>query len=128
MTATTSPSTFPLFSSLAPELRTKIWQDSLPSVLPPALYFYKRGCWQPRILPNLTQVTTTELNLEFRHDLLDNIHVQTPLLFVNHEARKITLIWAHSHGIEICGDPICPRLSFPFNPVRDILYLPATEG
>lgn len=44
---------------------------------------------------------------------------------MNHEARKITLTWACSHGIEICGDPLFPRLSLPFNPIRDILYVSA---
>ncbi|THV44669.1 hypothetical protein BGAL_0597g00040 [Botrytis galanthina] len=137
MTATTtSPSTFPLFSSLAPELRIQIWQESLPSEFPPALYFYKRGCWQPRIFTEsdpgyydgVSEQSTTEdlnRNMEFCYDLLDSIHVQTPLLFVNHEARKITLTWACSHGIEICGDPLFPRLSLPFNPIRDILYVSA---
>ncbi|KAF7917183.1 uncharacterized protein EAE98_010288 [Botrytis deweyae] len=136
---TTTPSTFPLFSSLALELRTQIWQESLPWEFPPALYFYKKGCWQARIFTESDpgycnevseQFGTEDLNrnLEFRYDLLDNFHVQTPLLFVNHEARKITLTWARSHGIEICGDPLFPRLSLPFNTVRDILYLPAAEG
>ncbi|TGO31881.1 hypothetical protein BHYA_0390g00040 [Botrytis hyacinthi] len=133
---TTSPSTFSLFSSLALELRTQIWQESLPSEFSPALYFYKRGCWKPRIFTESDpgyydgvgeQSSTEDLNrnLEFRYDLLDNIHVLTPLLFVNHEARKITLTWARSHGIEICGDPLFPRLSLLFNPIRDILYVPA---
>ncbi|TEY35783.1 hypothetical protein BOTCAL_0579g00060 [Botryotinia calthae] len=137
MTATTiSPSTFPLFSSLALELRTKIWEESLPSEFPPALYSYKKGCWQPRIFTKSDpgycdkvseNVSTEGLNrkFEFRHDLLDNIHVQTPLLFVNHEAWKITLTWARNHGIETCGDPLLPRLSLPFNPIRDILHVSA---
>ncbi|TGO44486.1 hypothetical protein BCON_0510g00010 [Botryotinia convoluta] len=139
MTATTtSPSTFPLFSSLALELRTQIWQESLPSEFPPALYFYKKGCWQPRIFTESDpgycdevseQFSTEDLNrnFEFRYDLLDNIEIQTPLLFVNHEARKITLTWARRHGIEICGDPLFPRLSLPFNSVRDILYVSADQ-
>ncbi|KAF7889421.1 uncharacterized protein EAF01_010914 [Botrytis porri] len=133
-TTTTSPSTFPLFSRLAVELRTEIWKESLPSEFPPALYFYKRGCWQPRIFTESDpgycdevseKFSTKDLNrnFEFRYDLLDNILVPTPLLFVNHEARKITLTWAHSHGIEIYGDPTFPRLSLPFNPLRDILYV-----
>lgn len=137
MTATTiPPSTFPLFSSLALELRTKILEESLPSEFPPALYLYKKGCWHPRIFTESDpgycdkvgeNVSTEDLNrkLEFRHDLLDNILVQTPLLFVNHEARKITLSWARNHGIETCGDPLFPRLSLPFNPIRDILYVSA---
>ncbi|KAF7950085.1 hypothetical protein EAE96_007385 [Botrytis aclada] len=139
MTATTtSPSTFHHFSSLALELRTQIWEESLPSEFLLALYFYKRGCWQPRIFTEsdpsyydgvCEHYSTEDLNrnFEFRYDLLDNIHFQTPLLFVNHEARKITLTWARRHGIEICGDPLFPRLSRPFNPVRDILYVSADQ-
>ncbi|EMR87838.1 hypothetical protein BcDW1_3540 [Botrytis cinerea BcDW1] len=135
MTATTiSPSTFPLFSSLALELRAKILEESLPSEFPPALYFYKEGCWHPRIFTKSDlgysdkvseNVSTEDLNskLEFRHDLLDNITVRMPLLFVNHEARKITLTWARNHGIETCGDTLFPCLSLPFNPIRDILYV-----
>ncbi|KAM0312740.1 hypothetical protein ACHAO8_006021 [Botrytis cinerea] len=139
MTATTiSPSTFPLFSSLAFELRTKILEESLPSKFPPALYFYKEGCWHPRIFtksdPGYSDkvsenVSTEDLNrkLEFRHDLLDNITVRMPLLFVNHEARKITLTWARNRGIETCGDTLFPRLSLPFSPIRDILYVSANR-
>ncbi|KAJ8062850.1 hypothetical protein OCU04_008105 [Sclerotinia nivalis] len=137
-TTTTTPSTFPLFSNLVFELRCQIWREALPSEFSPALYFYKKGCWQPRIFTESDPGYCDEVsenyssedlnrNFEFRFNLLDKIQFQTPLMFVNHEARDIVLSWARTVGLEICGGTLTPRLALPFNPARDILYVPLEQ-
>jgi hypothetical protein len=128
--AATNSSTFPLFSSLAPELRDQIWRDALPDKVGPALYFYREGCWCPRyLLPSDEEYDPQDhdlnLNFEFRHDLLDVVQFEVPLFFVNREARDIALAWVREHGIEIRAreDRQSPVFVCPFNPIRDVLYI-----
>lgn len=122
-------STFPLFSHLPPELRTQIWRDALPDEELPALYPYKRGCWHPRWLSPSDEGYSPgphpNIWMEFRHDLLDNIQVELPLVFVNHEARSITLAWARQQNINIrfCESRQYHIFTRPFNPNRDALYI-----
>jgi hypothetical protein len=92
--------TFPLFSSLAPELRIQIWRDALPDRIKPALFFYRgQGCWCPR---HLTEADNgwvppegeLNLGLDFRTDLLgDDNQFRVPIYFVNREAHSIALAW-----------------------------------
>lgn len=91
----TESSTFPLFSSLPPELRSQIWRDALPDKARPALYFYKKSCWRSR------RLSETILNFNFRYDILDEVHFEFSLVFVNHEARRVALAWVHEQGIKI---------------------------
>ncbi|MCJ1278049.1 hypothetical protein MMC21_005863 [Puttea exsequens] len=126
--AANSP-TFPLFSSLAPEIRNQIWRDALPDKVGPALYFYKKGCWCPRRRLKSEedynhQYEERNLNFEFRLDVLDDSQFEVPLVFVNREARGITLAWVSEQGIEIREEntrhPIFVR---PFESTCDALYL-----
>ena len=128
--AATNSSTFPLFSSLSPELRNQIWRDALPDKVGPALYFYRKGCWCPRRLSKSDEGYDTEndennLNFEFRHDLLDDVQFEVPLVFVDREARGIALAWVREQGIEIrpCEDRQYPVFVRPFDPMRDALYI-----
>ncbi len=126
----TNSSVFSLFSSLCPELRTQIWRDALPEGIGPALYSYKKGCWCPRRLiesdegydPNNDELN---LNLEFRHDLLDNVQYDVPLVFVNREACGIALAWVRQQSIEIRPrkDRQHPVFVRPFDPTSDVLYV-----
>lgn len=124
---------FPLFLRLPPELRTQIWRYSLPDEDRPALYPYKRGCWCPRWLSpsdkGYDPKWEPNIDLEFRYDLLDNIEVKLPLVFVNREARGIALAWAHQQGITMrfCKDRQCHIFIRPFNPKRDALYIAPTQ-
>ncbi|PNY23531.1 Uncharacterized protein TCAP_06526 [Tolypocladium capitatum] len=126
---TANSSAFPLFSSLPPELRIRIWRDALPDRDGPALYPYRKGCWCPRRISESDDgpehADDTYLFLEFRHDLLDSVHVKAPLAFVNREARCIALAWARKRGIEmrVREDSQCPVLARPFDPVHDALYV-----
>jgi len=129
--AATNFSTFPLFSSLPPELRDQIWCDALPDKVGPALYFYKKGCWCPRRLTKSDKGYYPEndefnLNLEFRHDLLDATQFEIPLVFVNREARGIALAWVREQGIKIRPheDGQYPIFVRSFDPWRDALYIP----
>ncbi|ESZ93674.1 hypothetical protein SBOR_5940 [Sclerotinia borealis F-4128] len=131
--AATTLSTFPQFMSLALELRNQIWQDALPKKFEPALYFYKKGCWQPLHITELDQDPEYDpensehnLRLEFRHDLLDG-RVNTPLVSVNHEARDIAVAWAHKHDLTIKDNQGHPIFARPFNPERDVLYVSPSE-
>ncbi|KAE8453285.1 hypothetical protein EG329_011352 [Mollisiaceae sp. DMI_Dod_QoI] len=122
--------TFPLFSTLAPELRGQIWRDALPGKIGPALYFYKRGCWCPRRLLESDEGYDPEndehnLNFEFRPDLLDNVQFDVPLLFVSREARRTALAWVHGQGIEMLPNEgrQYPGFVRPFDLMRDTLYI-----
>lgn len=128
--AATNSSIFSLFSSLCPELRTQIWRDALPDGIGPALYSYKKGCWCPRRLiesdegydPNNDELN---LNLEFRHDLLDNIQYHVSLVFVNREARGIAMAWVRQQGLKIQPREDRQGLVFvrSFDPMHDALYI-----
>ncbi|KIM94443.1 hypothetical protein OIDMADRAFT_106789 [Oidiodendron maius Zn] len=114
MARAAAPATFPLFSSLAPELRDQIWRGALPN---------KRAPHEEDYDPN-----NNELNMifEFHHSLLDNIQFSVPLFFVNREARNITLTWIRKHGFKIRYNRqhrplfVSPN---PFDPMRDVLYI-----
>ena len=128
--AATNSSTFPLFSSLALELRNQIWRDALPNKVGPALYFYRKGCWCPRHLLQSDEEYDPKnhelnLNFEFRHDLLNVVQFKVPLFFVNREASNIALAWVREHGIEIRAreNRQSPVFVCPFNPIRDVLYI-----
>ena len=96
--------TFPLFSSLPPEIRNQIWWEALPGDIGPALYFYrKRGCWESR------RITTAvhgyqhadedhNLALDFRLEMLDHDQqFDLPTFFVSLEARGITRAWLETY-------------------------------
>lgn len=128
--AATNSSTFASFSSLPRELRDQVWRDALPDKVGPALCFYRKGCWCPRRLSTSDEGYDPEndennLNFEFRHDLLDDIQFEIPLVSVNREARGIALTWVREQGIEIRprGDRQYPVLVRPFDPMRDALYI-----
>lgn len=128
--ATIGSPTFPLFSSLPPELRCQIWRDALPSKVAPALYFWRKGCWFPRRLTESEEgfdPVREELNLlfEFRHDLLDATQLKLALVSVNFEARGIALAWAREQGLAIhtSDGSHYPILACPFDHLaRDVLY------
>lgn len=121
--------TFPLFPRLPTELRMKIWRVALPDEDRPALYPYKRGCWCPRWLspsdPGYDPNCEPNIDLEFRHDLLEDIQVDLPPVFVNREARGIALTWAHQHDIKMrfCKNRQCHVFTRPFKLERDVLYI-----
>ena len=122
---------FALFPSLPAELRIQIWRDALPDKFRQALYFYKKGCWQPQ---RLTEADANynphndELNLvfDFHHELLDDAQLVLPYFFVNHEAHGVTLAWIHSQGIKIqfSKERQCLTFTRSFNPKYDVLYIP----
>ena len=128
--ATTDLSTFPLFSSLPRELRDQIWRDAMPDKIGPALCFYRKGCWCPRRLSKSDEGYDPEndennLNLEFCHARLNDIELEIPLVVVNHEARGIALAWIREQNIDIRPreDRQYPVFVYPFDPVRDALYV-----
>ena len=128
--AATNSATFHLFTSLPPELRNQIWRAALPEKVGPALSIYKKGLWRPRRLTEGDEgydPVRDHLNLYFdwRHDRLDNIPFQIPLMYVNREARDLALGWVRRHGLEIRPRkdgqyPICVR---PFDPSQDALFV-----
>ncbi len=128
--ATINHSSFPQFSALAPELRNQIWADALPDI-GPALYSYRKGCWCPRRLSKSDAEYDPEneehnLSFQFRHDLLDDVQFEMPLLLVNQEARSIASAWIRAQGTKIrpCRDREYPVFIRLFDPMRDALYIP----
>ncbi|TGO57770.1 hypothetical protein BCON_0062g00400 [Botryotinia convoluta] len=125
---------FPLFMNLAIELRSQICRDTLPDTIEPALYRHKYGCWR---LLHLTESDpygqydplddTENIRLEFCHNMLDNVQIKTPLISVNHEAREIAVKWANTKGFVVKNIEGYPIFSCPFNPGRDILYIPPNK-
>ena len=129
--ASTYPPTFSLFPRLPLELRNQIWQHAMPKQRGPVLQFYRKGCWCPRRLTQSDEGYDPEhedrnMNLEFRHNLLEDAWYDVPLLFVCRESRGIALAWVHEQGLTMCRrkdggrDPVCVR---PFDPLRDALYV-----
>ncbi|KAF7622111.1 hypothetical protein F9C07_8145 [Aspergillus flavus] len=121
---------FTLFPNLPPELRNQIWRDTLPDKVRQALYFYKRGCWRTRRLTEDDEDYShdnDQLNIchEFRHDLLDPMKFEVPLLFVNSEARGVALTWMQGQGLKIrfCEDRQNPIVIRSFDPDHDTLYI-----
>lgn len=125
---------FPLFMSLAPELRSQIWLHTFPDTIKPALFRYKPGCWH---LLHLTKYDpcgqydplddTKNMRLEFRHNMLGHVQIETRLVSVNHEAREVAVRWAHEKGFFVQKIEGYPVISCPFNPGRDILYIPPDQ-
>ncbi|KAJ8070054.1 hypothetical protein OCU04_000453 [Sclerotinia nivalis] len=127
---TTTLSPFPRFMELALELRNQIWSDALPEKIDTALYLYTKGRWHPLYLTSPDPYNEYDhendifnLRVEFRHDLLDQVQVHTPLVFVNHEAREIATAWAHKQGFVVKENKGRSVFGRPFNPESDVLYV-----
>lgn len=128
----TNPSTFRLFSSLPQELRNQIWYDALPDKVGSVLHFCRKGCWCPRHLLSTDEGYDAEndennLNFEFRHDLLDDVQFDVPLICINREIRQIVLAWIREQGIKIRPHEdrqhLYPVFLRPFDPMHDALYV-----
>ncbi|KAL4914054.1 hypothetical protein BDW62DRAFT_150456 [Aspergillus aurantiobrunneus] len=138
---------FSLFPLLPTELRLQIWHESLPDNLSRKagfLYYYKKGCWDPR---HLTEADydydphndELNLNFEFYHDRLDPLKADVPLFSVNREARGSVLAWIKKQDAAlktrfcICTEEDKNKdkqqqqqsllLTHPFNPELDTLYV-----
>ena len=127
----TNPCSFQSFSSLPAELRVQIWRDALPVRAGPALHFYKPGCWIPRYLSEsepgyYPDNNDLNLELEFHYELLDRPQIEVPLVYVNHEARSVSLAWIREQGIEthFRDDRRRPVFVRPFDPSYDAIYVP----
>ena len=123
--------TFPLFSSLPPELRAQIWRVSLPSAVGPVMHLWRKGYWRPRWLKEGEEgfdPDREEFNLcfEYRLDQLDDLRFEVPLLSVNREARDVGFAWVREHGAELRASRYrsYPYLVRPFDIDRDALYVP----
>lgn len=127
-------STFPLFSRFPPELRLKIWHESLPDLDGITLHSYKKGCWGLRSLPKsevdliLDQMLVMEedtIDYDFRHEMLDPVQVELPMAFVNREARSVALSWMRKRGVEMRFDKgrNCHVFEERFDPRRDALFI-----
>ncbi|KAM0255637.1 hypothetical protein ACHAQJ_005562 [Trichoderma viride] len=122
---------FHRFPSFPLELRLQIWRETLPVIDGITLHGYKKGCWgleqhlelgssDPPCLS-----ASTSLTLDFRHDLLNDVYIDLPIVFVNREARGAALAWAKQQGIKMHFSEEKNRHVFvlPFDPVRDVLFI-----
>lgn len=122
---------FSLFPYLPTELRLQIWHAALPDKLEQAaLYYYKKGCWDPR---HLTEADydydpdndNLNLNFEFHHNRLDPLQIDVPLFYVNREARSSVLGWIREQDLKIrfCKDKQSLLFLRSFDVKRDTLYV-----
>ncbi|UKZ60674.1 uncharacterized protein TrAtP1_001944 [Trichoderma atroviride] len=123
---------FHLFPCLPAELRLQIWQETLPDLDGVTLHGYKKGCWDLRDpLPEefndeeSDALTRADKILDFRHEMLDDVHIDMPIVFVNREARSTALSWARAQGIKMDfnTDKACHVFVLPFNPWQDALFI-----
>lgn len=114
---------FSLFPNPPLELRIQIWHYALPEKKESSLVPYRKGCW--KVLPP-TSDESKELPLVFQHHLLDNIQIEIPLVFVNHEARDVALSWIHKQDIKVrfSNNTQPYTLTREFDPMCDALYVP----
>lgn len=92
------PTRFTLFPQLPLELRLPIWESLLPT-LGPAIYPYRKGCWNVGPLPPSHDTTNTNPHrrkhlIAFRPKHLGIACIDTPLRIINQETRRIALRWA----------------------------------
>jgi hypothetical protein len=122
---TENPSVFTLLSKLPGELRNAIWTEAfLDAVNEPraSLAPFKPGCWPLR-------GTEEEQNLElrFRPELLD-VYMEIPLVYVNREARSVTVARSKKLGLKICtNDDEDPILIRPFETAVDVFFLASRQ-
>lgn len=117
---------FSLFPNLPLELRFQIWQYALPEKKESSLVPYRKGCW--KVLPP-TSEDSKKLPLVFQHHLLDNIQIEIPLVFVNHEARDVAFSWIRKHDIKMRFNNSTQSyiLTRQFDPIHDALYVPLDQ-
>lgn len=115
------------FPRLPAELRLQIWRETLPDLEGVTLHGYKKGCWDLRDpLPEESNAPTrADKILDFRHELLDDVHIDMPIVFVNREARATALSWARAQGIKMDfnTEKACHVFVLPFNPWQDALFI-----
>jgi hypothetical protein len=89
--AATAPvaTAFPKFSSLAAELRNRIWREALPEEMDSALVPYRKGSWEHFIDDN----NGATYWARFRSDWLETVRYGFGMAFVNREAHSIARAW-----------------------------------
>ncbi|KAL6893365.1 hypothetical protein GGI43DRAFT_182258 [Trichoderma evansii] len=122
---------FHLFPCLPAELRLHIWQDTLPDLHGVTLHGYKKGCWDLRDPlegesdEENDAFTRADKILDFRLEMLDDVHIDMPIVFVNREARATALSWARTQGIimDFNTERGCHLFVLPFDPWQDALFI-----
>ncbi|GAM90165.1 hypothetical protein ANO11243_082050 [Dothideomycetidae sp. 11243] len=127
-------SEFTPFPRLAAEIRMQIWRDTLPEAPRPSIYAHRRGCWRARrLVPGDKDYDPINLHrnefYDFDYNLLESGPISLPNLFVNKEARAVTMAWVRQCGLRMLPGLIGNYPSFvkPFDPNIDILFL-SREG
>lgn len=131
MASSTQHRAFHLFPCLPAELRLQIWQETLPELDGVTLHGYKKGCWDLRDpLPSESDAESGALAsadkiLVFRHEMLDDVHIDMPIVFVNREARSTALSWARAQGVKMDfnAERGCHVFVLPYNPRQDALFI-----
>lgn len=131
MAYSTQHRAFHLFPCLPAELRLQIWRETLPDLDGVTLHGYKKGCWDLRDpLSGESEGESGALGradkiLDFRHERLDDVYIDMPIVFVNREARGTALSWARAQGIKMDfnTDKACHVFVLPFNPWQDALFI-----
>ncbi|KAL7894916.1 hypothetical protein HDV63DRAFT_396539 [Trichoderma sp. SZMC 28014] len=115
------------FPRLPAELRQQIWRETLPDFEGITLHGYKKGCWDLRnpLPEEANALTRADKILDFRHELLNDIHIDLPIVFVNREARTTALSWAREQGIKMSfnTEKACHVFVLPFNPWQDAIFI-----
>lgn len=108
---------FSLFPNLSPELRIQIWNYAL---------LEEKESSEKAVGRCFHLLLTRVKNSPWYSNILDNIQIEIPLAFVNHEARDVALCWIHEQDIKVrANNNTQPYiLTCEFDPMCDTLYVP----
>lgn len=117
---------FHLFPNLPAELRNQIWNDALPELRGPFLFFYTTESWKIYGTTRSADIPNPRrIRCEFRKQGLYSLKIKLPLARTNHESRSVATAWLADHGFKTYQDEDNTGYVFArwFDVGRDVLYV-----
>ncbi|KAJ6783508.1 hypothetical protein PWT90_02039 [Aphanocladium album] len=114
---------FHKFSSLPSELREEIWLAAIPELDDPAVVVYRAACCNVSRKVYWDELPEHLLQFDYYFDLFTKVRSLDGLLAASKESRSAALRWVSAHESMKRWRHSIVR---PFDPERDILYIPLT--